>query len=92
MRRPEGGRLVSKKSGSPEVQKSRSPVITISRNAKGVSVVAGLVPATIRKGNVYGSPVITISGNAKGISVVAGLVPATIHLDNISVYRSKEVK
>ena len=58
-----------RKSRSPEVQKSRSPEVRKSR-----------------------SPVITIGGNAKGISVVAGLVPATIHLDNISVYRSKEVK
>jgi hypothetical protein len=39
------------KSRSPEVQKSRSPVITISGDAKGVSVVAGLVPATSRMGN-----------------------------------------
>jgi hypothetical protein len=49
-----GRRKISKKSRSPE---DRSPVITISGEAKGISgdtkgisVVAGLVPATSRRG------------------------------------------
>ena len=80
-----------------EVQKSRSPVITISGDAKGVSVVAGLVPATSRMGNEKsrrqktedGSPVITIRGDAKGVSVVAGLVPATSRMGNEKSGRQK---